>query len=291
MSSADIFKQNNIKINNENTIKKELGIKETDRLQKPVMEIKGAVSEQAVREALVPKVYQDVEYDREYVKQNVEKIIRLNKRAVKVFHLDKYLDILDVILAGVRAGKKPSTSYIIGAPNGYGKTTFANTLIKIMFAHGWRAAPYISLSELAEIKLAAETRIMNGFGEVRKRSKLDREEFKYDDVAGGVYKEPEVLITNKFSWSEYINTEILIVYLTDHMSRKLESEVLKSVLEVRGTKGLPTIVMMSNSLNIYTKDNVLGPKVWDEILVKEPLYGVYDRMYHISTYKMNSDII
>lgn len=292
LSTADIFRKNNIKINNEGTIKEELGIKEKDKAQKPVMAITKAISEQAVREALVPQVYQDREYDRNIVKKNVEKNIKMNKRAVKVYNLEKYLDLLDEILATVRSGQKPKGSYIIGAPNGFGKTTFANTLLKVMLARGWRVAPYVSLTELAEIRLAAEDRIMGGLtGFVRKKkSKLDNEEFNYDDV-GGVYKEPEIVITNKFSWSEYLNTDVLIVYLTDVASRQLESNLLKSLLEIRGTKGLPTIVMTSNSLNYYTKDNILGPRVWDEILTKEELRGVYDRVQHVSTYKMNSDII
>jgi len=288
VSAADVFKNSNIKINRVENIKEELGIKEIGDETKPVMLVSKAVEEQAVREALIPYIYEKVEYDRDYVKKSVEKVLKMNKRAMKIFYLDKYLDLLDTIVGGIRAGKKPSLSYIIGAPNGFGKATFANTLIKIMFAHGWKVAPYVSLVELAEIRLEAENRLMNSY--YGNKSKLDKEDFTYESV-GGVYKEPQVVITNKFSWSEYLSTDVLVVHMTDVSSKQIESSVLKSLLDIRGVKGLPTIVMTANSLNPYTKDNFLGPKIWDDILSKEPLKGVYDRLYHVSTYKMSTDII
>ena len=67
--------------------------------------------------------------------------------------------------------------------------------------------------------------------------------------------------------------------------------MLKTVLDVRGVKGLPTVVLISTSLNPYKNDKVLGELIWDEILAYKSDSHCYDRVYHVSCYKRPNPVL
>ena len=101
--------------------------------------------------------------------------------------------------------------------------------------------------------------------------------------AHDIIKKP-MIIQSAHSWSEYINAKCLFVSFTDVISKDLESHVLYQLLNIRGAKGLPTIAMISTSLEPYLKDVNLKEYVWNEIIDYTDK-DTYDRVQHVSCYK------
>lgn len=242
--------------------------------------------EQAVREFIVPKGYRDSTFSRDSIIENIKEMYRRDKR--KTIQFGDYINTCNGILSAIRMKKLPTRSYLIGAPNGFGKTSFVNECLMTLRHHGYKVAPFISLLELSYIRSENEKRLMSPYKKF------------YDDTEGlgGYYyterleqteylKKPEV-ITGRYSYSEYINADCLFVSLTDVISKDMESHALYQLLSIRGAKGLPTIVMMSTSIDPYFKDKALKALVWDEIIAHSEREYCYDRVYHVSTFRERS---
>ncbi|MEM4385421.1 MAG: hypothetical protein QXD03_02600 [Candidatus Anstonellales archaeon] len=237
---------------------------------------------------LIPQAYRDVEFNVDIIKENIIQQVNNSSRKFKVRRFQEYIDTLNGLLGLIAEGKRPNASYIIGSPNGFGKTSFVNTCIKYMYKNGMKCVPYISLYELAEIKAENDRNIVRA---IKLYSNNESDDIRSYELADGssVVKVPKV-ITGCYSWSEYINADILFCYLTTVDMRIIESYTLKAVLDTRGTKGLPTIVFTSTSLEPYKKDYSLREYVWDEILEYNPNRASYDRLKHISCYKVYDNI-
>lgn len=265
---------------------------------------------------LVPDAYRSATYSTAKIKENLSKEYAKNKY-FKVARFKQYNETICNILTTLRAGQLPSRSYLIGSPNGFGKTSFANEAIKIMFKQGFFTVPYISLVELSEIMEAEQNRLMTGGSFNRYSTKIqmtndivgENLERKYEknlipaeEYAQWMYtdaysykgtdlritKSPQ-LVTGRFSFSEYINADCLFVYFTSPTFKIIESNTLKTLLNIRGVKGKPTIVMISDSLDLYTSNKNLRDYVWSEIMATDEDQQVYDRLYHVSCFKKVTD--
>jgi hypothetical protein len=66
---------------------------------------------------------------------------------------------------------------------------------------------------------------------------------------------------------------------------------LKTLLDIRGSKGLPTIVFMDMSLEAYTSNEKLKDWIWEPILSKDEDDDIdrYSSVKHISTYLIKSN--
>ena len=241
--------------------------------------------EQAVLEGIVPRVYKNSTFDIEKIKENLRGQFKKSKGLYKIFKLNEYEAVCDGILSAIRMKKLPSRSYLIGAPNGFGKSSFVNECLITLRKQGFKVAPYISLWELAQIRVDNEHRIMNPYRKFKdEQTGVDYTE---PNKIIGYMKKPEI-ITGRYSYSEYINADCLFVSFTDVISKDIESHTLYQLLSIRGAKGLPTIVMMSTSLEPYENDKVLKELVWDEIKAYNESDGCYDRVYHVSCYKQRA---
>lgn len=249
----------------------------------------------AVKRRLVPENYRDAKFDENKVRNNLITQHKKSNRIYRIFGFDKYMSVCNEILSSIRVNKLPRRSWIIGAPNGFGKTSFVNECIITMFKNNWITVPYISLSELAEIRVAEEQRLMRPFSDRLTQgiynAEIDRyltEQENYNYKHGiepvDLIKKPNI-ITSSYSWSEYINAKCLFVHFSSILSKDLESNVLYQLLSIRGAKGLPTIVMVSTSLQPYLNDISLREIIWDEILDNNEDDNSFDRVAHISTYK------
>ena len=238
--------------------------------------------EQAVIEGIVPKSYKYASFDIERIRDNLRAQYKRSKGLYKVYRLDKYSQICLEILSTIRMKKLPGRSYLIGAPNGFGKSSFVNECLITLRKQGYKVVPYISLWELAQIRVDNEHKIMNPY---RKYKEANRDySYTEPNKVVGYLKKPEI-VTGRFSYSEYINADCLFVSFTDVISKDIESHTLYQLLNVRGIKGLPTIVMISTSLDPYENDRALKEQVWDEIKAYDENKDCYDRVYHISCYK------
>ena len=182
----------------------------------------------------------------------------------------------------IRIRELPKRSYLIGAPNGFGKTSFVNECIITLRKQGFRTVPYITLWELAQIRADNEQRITNPYQKFEKNG--DKVVYKDRPETDEFKKKPEI-VTNSYSYSEYINADCLFVGFTNILSKEIESYTLYQLLAIRGAKGLPTIVTISTSIEIYETDPLLKEYVWDEIKNYDENKYCYDRVYHVSCYK------
>ena len=269
------------------------------KLNKDVLfKITEATRETALLIDLIPKAYRNVEFEPEKVKTNYSEQLK-NSRRHELINFNDYISKTTEILSLIRARQDLPGSYIIGAPNGLGKTSFVYTAILLMYQRSMKVVPYLSLTELAEIKLANEKRLASGLKLVSDDFIIDGHELKftknrnavmsyYADIGDAGYSKIPEISLGRYSWSEYINADVLFCYLTDPSTKELESSILKVILETRGTKGLPTVVMVSTSLNPYRNHRILGKNIWQEILSYSDT-PKYDRLTHTSCFRINMD--
>lgn len=241
--------------------------------------------DQAVYEKIIPQGYKDAYFDIDKIKRNIRAQYIKTGKLYKVYKFDEYANVCQEILSTIRMGMLPQRSYLIGAPNGFGKSSFVNECLITLRKRGYRTAPYISLWELAQIRVDNEHRIMEPY----RKFKKEGENVIYSDpnTVVGYVKVPTI-VTTGFSYSEYINADCLFVSLTDVISKDIESHTLYQLLAIRGAKGLPTIVTMSTSLDCYENDKSLKELVWDEIKNYDDSIICYDRVLHVSCYKRKS---
>lgn len=236
----------------------------------------------AVNMYIVPEKYRNAYFDVDKIKANLREQYTKNGKLYKVYKFNDYVSVCTAILSNIRMHVLPTRSYLIGAPNGFGKTSFVNECLITLIKQNYKVAPYISLSELAQIRVDNEHRLMNPY----KKYKEVNSDYTYTEmnIKAGYQKVPEV-VTGRYSYSEYINADCLFVYFTDVVSKDIESHMLYQLLTIRGAKALPTIVMMSTSLEPYENDMILKEQVWDEIKDYSESSNSFDRVYHVSCYK------
>lgn len=257
---------------------------EKKRQQAMVMRLTPEDRQLAVSSGVVPEEYRNSAFNVDRIKRNLALQTKKSKGLYKIYRFYDYIGICESILTTIRMGQLPTRSYLIGAPNGFGKTSFVNECLITLKHNGCKVVPYISLLELAGIRVADEQRLMQPYKKFK--VKTDTQDVFYTEPIGleDCVKKPQ-LITNGYSYSEYINADCLFVSFTDIVSKDIESHTLYQLLNIRGAKGLPTIVMISTSLVPYENDVYLKEYVWDEIKDYDENSRSYDRVYHISCYK------
>lgn len=260
---------------------------------KPLLFVDRGTEEAAIKCGLIPESYRGNQFSMDQINNNIEKQKKIPRgREFEVMELDRYEKATLGIISTIRSGKLPEQSFLIGAPNGFGKTSFVNTCILLLYKQGRLCAPYISLSELAMVRLHEQKSLIEGISPSKYYRGVDYtatnieqyREMLYNDIDAADYSKTPINIISKYSWSEYMNCDVLFCYLTDIASKALESEMLKTVLTIRGAKGLSTIVTMSTSLLPYTKSTYSLEYVWNEILADGDSKAL-DRVKHISCYK------
>jgi len=238
--------------------------------KKPVYHVTKADRISIEAKNLVPKSRIDDEYSEDVLKENIVKICKAQGCEIKGFN--DYTSALNEILVSISTDVLRK-SFILGAPNGFGKTTFANTCIKRLDKMGYKAVPYISLFELAELRMIQE-KILLGY---------------IKQGSSGYENEVEDI---EYTWRDYVKASVVFCYFTTIENKKIETAVLKALIDMRGVKGLPTVVFTSSSLVPYVNDSTLKRVVWDDILAYNDKDIRCDRLIHKSCYKIyNSSVV
>lgn len=223
--------------------------------------IKVKITNSDTLKRIIPEQRLNDEFSADTSAENVREIALF--QGCEIVNFDKYIDTLNNILTAV-SSHKLDRSYLIGSPNGFGKSTFVYTALKRLIARGKKVVPYISLSEIAKLKIEEDDYCL-----YRLRNS----------------KNKEVTVHSEFKWSDFINADVLFTYLSAVESKEIESAILFNLLQLREKKGKPTVVFISTSLNPYTSDNRLRQYYWNEMLEYLPNKHRLDRLVHISTYK------
>lgn len=295
MGTLDAIQSLGVKIKSEAEVRKELNGADEQKQQPsaPIITIKPGIKEIAIKKKLIPETLIDYEFSEEKVRENVERHYRVLTAKYKIFGFQRYIRTINYIISCIRSGVRPERSYLIGAPNHFGKTSFVITCIKLMLERDWRVVPYVPLLELAEIKTEYEKEMLRGTSYKKFLESVFGEDYianKDRDKEENYEKLPEVVVS-PYSWSEYMNCDVLFTFFTQPSSKAVESYMLKTILDIRGSKGLPTIVLMSTSLDPYLADKDLREQVFEEILMSSEEKHCYDKVYYVSCYKMYKKII
>lgn len=262
-------------------------VKEEVKPEKILYKISKSDREQAVIESIVPEIYKESRFDIDRIKANLVEQKKRNKELYKIYKFPDYTSTCIGILSAIRLGQLPNRSYLIGAPNGFGKSSFVFESLITLRHFNKRVVPYISLFELAELRVEEEKRILYPFKSYKDENSGGEYEYFEHRKQINYSKDPNV-VTGKYSFSEYVNADCLFVSFTDVMNKEVESRTLYQLLNIRGPKGLPTIAMMSTSFEPYINDMRLKEQVWDEIRAYSEKDDCYDRVFHVSCYKKKS---
>lgn len=199
---------------------------------------------------LIPKHRQKDAFNTDFIKNKISEmfISESNSTGIKtqISNWAFYERMMAELLLQVN-NMTLNNSYIIGAPNGFGKETFANTVIRILDKQNRKAVPYINLSTLGTLY------------ESHRKSKENY--LKY----GG--KQQEVMKKDGYQWQDYIEADIAIVSLTGVLAKEYESQVLSLLVKQRSFENKPTIVMLEHTLDVYTMDSKLYKNYWSDMLV------------------------
>ena len=233
-----------------------------------VYKVTGAQKIQVVAEKLVPEARKDDEFSEDILKEQVMNLYSPRNGSVRGRDFSEYVTLLNSIIAGISIGEPLKTSYMIGAPNGFGKTTFANTCIKRLYAKGKKAVPYRSLLEISALR---DEYIKQMGRQYRKTPvKIDEDDYTYEEKT--------------YTWDDYCKAEIVFCYLTIPDNGWVEMNTLKALTTIRATNGLATVVMMDSSLQVYKANNEIKKYILDDILADSKEYGALDRLVHQSVY-------
>lgn len=244
--------------------------------------------EKAIQMGAIPETLKDVEFDFDVIKANI--LERGIKEQYRVYGFREYQRILSNILFSIKAGSLPNRSWLIGAPKRFGKIEFVNDAIKFMAKQDMKCVPYISLTELSDKKYERDTEIAKNEAvkKVMKTAIFDEEKVYITADNGREIRKPVRNITEMHTWSDYTQADIVFCFFTTVSNKEIESMTLKTLLDIRGSKGLPTIVFMDMSLDAYTSNEKLKEWVWDKILDDEEDTKSVERfstVKHISTYQ------
>lgn len=244
--------------------------------------------EKAIQMGAIPETLKDVEFDFDVIKANI--LERGIKEQYRVYGFRDYQRILSNILFSIKSGSIPNRSWLIGAPKRFGKIEFVNDAIKFMAKQDMKCVPYISLTELSDKKYERDTEIAKNEAvkKVMKTAIFDEEKVYITADNGREIRKPVRNITEIHTWSDYTQADIVFCFFTTVSNKEIESMTLKTLLDIRGSKGLPTIVFMDMSLDAYTSNEKLKEWVWDKILDDEEDTKSVERfstVKHISTYQ------
>lgn len=165
------------------------------------------------------------------------------KNGYVVKNYNDYEELLTMLLAYVEHDRKIPSSYLIGAPNGMSKTTFANHLIRLGHSKGLRMVPYVSLMEIYD-KYRGH---LEKSGVVIKQSVSDSVQTEEEERYCGECSE----IIREYKWNDFVNCDILVTCLSDSMCADVEMSILKMLLKDRARMCKPTIVFLDVALASY----------------------------------------
>lgn len=97
-------------------------------------------------------------------------------------------------------------------------------------------------------------------------------------------------IADRFSWSEYVNADMLICWIGLSGQEMAESKALQTVVKARTAVGKPTICFMNSSLTKYTTDEDLYRLYWSEMEDLDDGEPRLNRFTHVSCYKSYTKI-
>lgn len=279
---------------------------------------------EAMTNGLIPRRRINDLLDFREMGDRVAALCRESGEIVDIPAFELYKSAMRNVLGYLTSNKDLDYSLLLSAPNGFGKTTFVYSCIKLMLMNGMKVAPFISLFELAqlrydymnnktwrhldgnilsdtEIQIRNEASYNNSLvfnsDYINRKNKNEAEED--NNVSVTVTKpfidmtdaEKDAYIidikTKKYTYKDYLDADILFCQLSVAEQAYLEISTLKAILDYRGLKCKPTIILTDRDIEIYKKTIGMATDVYflNDMLTKELKYATYDRAYLITVKK------
>lgn len=253
-------------------------------MDKPILEVGDAIKTKAMAFGYIPRHRIDDEFNMDTTVENIKAMCSEFNCGVVIKKFDELKLVLNTLITGLRVNQMPSNSYILGASNGFGKTTFVNTCIKLLMASDRKVVPYISLSEIHDLMYEDYSRMIENR---RRMYELKPEQ----DGAEEEYWEQDKK-ANECTWQDFVKADVVFCYLTgvEEECMWIEMSTLKRLLQLRSSKGLSTIVMMAESLDWYRNSDKIRRGILNEIInPKANSEGVYDKLIHKSAWLVDRE--
>lgn len=225
----------------------------------PLMPLKTGLTmgdnESAVYNGFVPEGRMNDNYSEEILR---ERVSAQYEGMYHVVNFENYITTLNNILYSITNGQNLPGSYIIGAPNGFSKTTFANTCIKILEKQGKKAAPYASLVEIFEVYKKYDNKVR-----LKEVMDVDHEDLKGESV----YPIDRSFLPDyltRHGMKVYLDADVLFTNLTRVNYKERELAILALLTEARAKQGKCTIIFTDISLQYYTNVDKDKMRFWDE---------------------------
>lgn len=176
-------------------------------------------------------------YNKDYTERFIENLLNTFDGCISPKNSrDKFYDTVNKLIVDMRGGKLPSHSYFISAPNGCGKETLANTLIKLAYSNNMKVVPYKSLIELTDLK---------------------------NEYIGKVKDRKELIDPCTYSFSDYVDADLVCCYMASGDPRVTanamkaddivinEFSTLETLLKLRSYRDKPTLIFSDRRIMVY----------------------------------------
>lgn len=235
---------------------KEAASKKKEEVEKTIKILSEGDKQCMVYTGLIPDSRKNDDYKTEYFKANVTNEYGARKLIVR--NSQQYVETLESLCGSAIAGERLGMSYFINSPNGFSKTTVANTCIKYMASNGMKCVPFISLARIGEMCDLYEVSKKVKFDKILQyyRNKLDRiSKNGTESEIEKVYNEYES--TGKaFTWNDVATCDVLYTYFSDFGMSSEECCIAMKVLGERALLNLPTVIMSNSILSAVNKENI-----------------------------------
>lgn len=221
--------------------------------------------EAAFRDNLIPEHRKNDIFNINEMQIRAKRVCNENNIRVVADTYKNYITALAKINTSLGSGEGLNKSYIISAPNGFSKTTFANSCIANLYGKGKKMVPYKSLAEIATL-LIRETANYNYLRNRQFNRIINKKEGEYD-------------------WSDYCTAYLVFCFLTIPEYAEVELSTLKSLLSIRGNAGLATVVFTERPINAYNVSGDVGLYLMSDMFSSHESMSRLDRPLKVEVVK------
>jgi hypothetical protein len=284
---------------------------------------KGASLIKAMQCGLIPRRRVNDLIDFRELGDRASALCRENGETFDINDFDNYKAAMKNVLTILVANREMDYSLMLSAPNGFGKTTFVYSCIKLLLMNGKNVTPFIDLFDLAGLRLEymsnttwrrADDKMPGftdteksieaqaGYGQFnikRKTEEVEDEDEEVSDGTDGTEPKPFIQMTDSekdayiqkmnksYTYKDYLDSDILFCMLSVKEQAYLEISTLKAIMDYRGLRCKPTIILTDRDIEVYKTSVGMATDLYllNDMLTKESKYATYDRALLVSVKK------
>lgn len=202
-------------------------------------------------------------YSKDYTERFIGGLLRTFDGCIApVQFRENFYATANKLIVDLRQGNLPSHSYFMSAPNGCGKETLANTLIKLAYSNNMKVVPYKSLIELTDLK---------------------------NEYTGKIKDRKELIDPCNYSFSDYVDADLVCCYMASGDPRVTanaqkaddivinEFSTLETLLKLRAYRDKPTLIFSDRRIAIYRALRSINSSFMYNMYTSEERFASMDR--------------